>query len=98
MLNGDLASATTVGAPVAKILNNNNVPARNYLQLDSYTTAYFCRDSEAVGALPEGFSRCVPVPILPLSYVMLISILSAFLLVLGMHLSGDWICESAITS
>lgn len=98
MLNGDLASGSTVEILVAKILNNNNAPARNYLQLGSYTTAYFCRDWEVVGVLPEGFSRCVPVPILPLSYVMLTSILPAFLLVLGMHLSADWKCENMITS
>lgn len=66
MLNGDPASGTTAGTLVAKILNNNNAPARNYLQLGSYTTAYFCRDWEVVGAIPEDFSRHVPVPILPL--------------------------------
>lgn len=57
MLNGDLASGITVETLVAKILNNNDAPARSYLQLGSYTTAYFCRDWEVVGTVPEGFSR-----------------------------------------
>lgn len=38
MLDGDLASGTTIETLIAKILNNNNAPARNYLQLGSYTT------------------------------------------------------------
>lgn len=31
MLNGDLASGSTAETLVAKILNKNNAPARNYL-------------------------------------------------------------------
>lgn len=66
MLNGDLTSGTAVETPVAKVLNNNNAPARNYLQLGTYTSAYFYRAWEVAGAIPEGFSRREPVPILPL--------------------------------